>query len=75
MENQNNDNSDVMQQAAVYLYRNIKSYQFEQINEIFSSEEFPTDFPITDTRMSGFSFACSLPDNSDKRKEYNLNLL
>ena len=61
------NNENLIQQAALFLYRNIKGYKFEEVKDILDSAEFEIDTPITDTQMSGFSFACSLPDNSEAR--------
>ena len=54
--------------AALFMYRHIKSYKFEEIKDILDSAEYQVDYPITDTLMSAFSFACTLPDNSAGRK-------
>lgn len=37
---QNNEQADLIKQAALFLYRNIKSYKFEEIKDILNSAEF-----------------------------------
>jgi hypothetical protein len=52
---------ELINKAAIVLNPNIKRYKYDKINEILNSE-FPVDYPITDTRMSALSLACSLPE-------------
>ena len=37
--------------------------------------EFPIDYPVTNTRMSCLSLACSLPEKYPQKKPYNEKLI
>ena len=49
------------------LILKIKKYKLKDIYNILSSE-YPIDEPITDTKMSPFSLACTLDDSTDQLK-------
>ena len=67
--------TQLLKSAAILLNPKIKTYKFEGIDEILNSDEFPIDFPVTDTQMSSFSYACTFPDGTPQRKAANLKLL
>ena len=51
----------------MYLFKYIKGYKFDEINEILSSE-FPVNFSITDTDMSALLMICTMPDRTPEEK-------
>ena len=54
----------VIFRASSVLYLKIKKYKLKDAYNILSSE-FPIDEPITDTKMSSLSVACTLDDSND----------
>ena len=59
-----NNQDELIKKAAQVLNPKIKKYKFNEVNNILKSE-FPTDYPITDTKMSPLSHACALLDNME----------
>ena len=49
------------------LSAKIKKHKVKEVQDVLNSE-FPVDYPITDTRMSALSFACSLTEKNDAEK-------
>ena len=68
------DELKLIKKAAQLLNPKIISYSYEQVAKIMNSE-FPVDYPITNTNMSAFQMACSMPDNTEVRQESNQKML
>ena len=54
-----------IRRAGLVLYGKIKNYKFTEVNGIINTPDYPIDWPMTDTQMSAFQYACCLPDNND----------
>jgi hypothetical protein len=65
----------LIQKAAIYLYPKIKTYQIPEVNEVLESEEYPIDYPITDTNISAFGFGCSRIDSTPELQQRNLEMI
>ena len=48
-----------MRKAALKLNGQIKNYKFKYVEMIIKSNDYPIDEPVTDTKMSALSLACS----------------
>ena len=64
----------LIEKAAMVLSAKIKKHKVKEVQDVLSSE-FPVDYPITDTRMSALSFACSLTENTAAEKQRNFEML
>ena len=63
-----------MKRAAIVLIPKIKKYKLNEVTNILNSD-FPTDYPITDTKMPSLSLACSLSDDTEAHHQMNRKLL
>ena len=63
-----NPDASLQRKAAQILFSRIKKYNIPEITKILNSSDYPVDHSVTDTRMSAFSYACSLnlEDGSDE---------
>ena len=55
-----NDGGGLVRKAALKLNGQIKKYKFENCEMILSSNDYPVDEPVTDTKMSALCLACSI---------------
>lgn len=61
--------------AALNLNKFLKSNNYQKVYDLVSCEDFPIDFPITDTGISSLGFTCALPTNTPEDCIINKHLL
>ena len=67
-------NHDLVRKAAQVINPKIKKYKLPEVKNILQSE-YPVDEPVTDTKMSALSLACSLTDAGQQLNDLNAELL
>lgn len=61
--------------AALKLNGQIKKCNFDNVNKILNSVNYPIDEPLTDTKMNALAFTCCKPIESDNDGSNNLSMI